>query len=163
MGTMMKGKKMSNNTRTAKKEALALATFTRLSKTAGKVRRAIYASLNDTRLTESQVNVLELLGYGRLPVRTDENCQSSSGWTTPVIAYINYMGGTRSSNLAKWAIVFWEWALEKGIVLRAPGWKILWQINVQGDYIYDRTDWQLNPKIFSKINILWGDQNHWQR
>lgn len=68
MGTMMKGKKMSNNTRTAKKEALALATFTRLSKTAGKVRRAIYAGLNDTRLTESQVNVLELLHkLGPLP------------------------------------------------------------------------------------------------
>ena len=59
---------MSNNTRTAKKEALALATFTRLSKTAGKVRRAIYAGLNDTRLTESQVNVLELLHkLGPLP------------------------------------------------------------------------------------------------
>ncbi|MFA5506304.1 MAG: MarR family transcriptional regulator [Vulcanimicrobiota bacterium] len=59
---------MSNTTRTAKKEAMALATFTRLSKAAGKLRRTIYAGLNDTRLTESQVNVLELLyKLGPLP------------------------------------------------------------------------------------------------
>lgn len=59
---------MSNSTRASKKEALALATFTRLSKTAGQVRRTVYAGLNDTRLTESQVNVLELLyKLGPLP------------------------------------------------------------------------------------------------
>ena len=59
---------MSNSSRASKKEALALATFTRLSKTAGKVRRTVYAGLSDTRLTESQVNVLELLHkLGPLP------------------------------------------------------------------------------------------------
>lgn len=59
---------MSNSTRASKQEALALATFSRLSKTAGKLRRRVYASLNKTSLTESQVNVLELLyRHGPLP------------------------------------------------------------------------------------------------
>ena len=59
---------MSNPTRATEEEALALATFHRLSRTAGKVRRSVYSGLSDTRLTESQVNVLELLyKLGPLP------------------------------------------------------------------------------------------------
>lgn len=59
---------MSNPTRATEEEALALATFVRLSRTAGKVRRTVYSGLSDTRLTESQVNVLELLEkLGPLP------------------------------------------------------------------------------------------------
>ena len=75
---------------------------------------------------------------------------------TSAIAYINHMGGTRSSNLAKRSIEFWEWALERGIILRAC--HIAGVENTVADQMstYDRTDWQLNPKIFSKINDLWG-------
>ena len=59
---------MSNPTRATEEEALALATFHRLSRTAGKVRRSVYSGLSDTGLTESQVNVLELLyKLGPLP------------------------------------------------------------------------------------------------
>lgn len=59
---------MSNSTGASKQEALALATFTRLARTVGKVRRTVYAGLSNTRLTESQVNVLELLHkLGPLP------------------------------------------------------------------------------------------------
>ncbi len=43
------------------RETLALSTFSRLSKAAGQLRRKVYAGLSDTRLTESQLNVLELL------------------------------------------------------------------------------------------------------
>lgn len=49
-------------------EILALATFSRLSKTAGQLRRRVYAGLSDARLTESQLSVLELLlQLGALP------------------------------------------------------------------------------------------------
>lgn len=59
---------MSKSTRATEREALALATFTRLSRAVGKVRRSVYSGLSDTRLTESQVNVLELLyNLGPLP------------------------------------------------------------------------------------------------
>ena len=49
-------------------DSLALSTFTRLSKAAGQLRRKVYSGLSDTRLTESQLNVLELLlSVGPLP------------------------------------------------------------------------------------------------
>jgi MarR family 2-MHQ and catechol resistance regulon transcriptional repressor len=71
---------MSNSTRASKKEALALATFTRLSRTAGKVRRSVYSGLNDTRLTESQINVLELLhNLGPLPQKDIAKSLSVTG------------------------------------------------------------------------------------
>ena len=35
------------------------------------------------------------------------------------VAYINHMGGTRSSMLASVAIEFWMWALQKDIILQA--------------------------------------------
>ncbi|MCG8625589.1 MAG: hypothetical protein MJE68_26765 [Proteobacteria bacterium] len=35
------------------------------------------------------------------------------------VAYINHMGGTRSSMLASIAIRFWTWALQKDIILPA--------------------------------------------
>jgi MarR family transcriptional regulator, 2-MHQ and catechol-resistance regulon repressor len=71
---------MSNSTRATEKEALALATFARLSKTAGKVRRSVYAGLSDTRLTESQVNVLELLHkLGPLPQKEIAKSLSVTG------------------------------------------------------------------------------------
>lgn len=41
--------------------SLALSTFTRLSKATGQLRRKVYSGLSDSRLTESQLNVLELL------------------------------------------------------------------------------------------------------
>lgn len=42
-------------------ESLALTTFSQLSKAASQVRRNVYSGLTDTRLTESQLGVLELL------------------------------------------------------------------------------------------------------
>lgn len=71
---------MSNSTKVSKKEALALATFTRLAKTAGKVRRSVYSGLADTRLTESQINVLELLyNMGALPQKEIAKALSVTG------------------------------------------------------------------------------------
>ena len=52
---------MSKLPKEAAEDSLALSTFTRLSKAAGQLRRRVYSGLSDTRLTESQLNVLELL------------------------------------------------------------------------------------------------------
>lgn len=78
---------MSKSTRANDKEALALATFTRLSRTAGKVRRSVYSGLSDTRLTESQVNVLELLyKLGALPQKEiAKNLSVTGGNITMVV------------------------------------------------------------------------------
>lgn len=59
---------MSKLPKEAAEDSLALSTFTRLSKAAGQLRRKVYSGLSDTRLTESQLNVLELLLHvGPLP------------------------------------------------------------------------------------------------
>ena len=78
---------MSNSTRATEQEARALATFTRLSKTAGKIRRSVYSGLSDTRLTESQVNVLELLyKLGPLPQKDiAKNLSVTGGNITMVV------------------------------------------------------------------------------
>ena len=78
---------MSKSTRANDKEALALATFTRLARTAGKVRRSVYSGLSDTRLTESQVNVLELLHkLGPLPQKEiAKNLSVTGGNITMVV------------------------------------------------------------------------------
>ncbi len=50
------------------RDELALRTFDRLTKTAGRVRKFVYSGIQDTRLTESQLGVLELLLHsGALP------------------------------------------------------------------------------------------------
>lgn len=59
---------MSNPYEGSPREIQSLATFSRLLKTAGQLRRRVYAGLNDARLTESQLSVLELLlQLGPLP------------------------------------------------------------------------------------------------
>lgn len=71
---------MSNQNRATDKEELALATFSRLSRTVGMVRRSVYSGLSDTRLTESQVNVLELLhNLGPLPQKEIAKSLSVTG------------------------------------------------------------------------------------
>lgn len=78
---------MSNQTFTNEKEARALATFTRLAKTAGKVKRCVYSGLSDTRLTESQINVLDLLNnLGALPQKEiAKNLSVTGGNITMVV------------------------------------------------------------------------------
>ena len=67
------------------------------------------------------LNVLELLGakYACQAFCQNKRDLSALLWidNTSAIAYINHIGGTRSSDLAKQSIEFWEWALERGIVL----------------------------------------------
>ena len=59
---------MSKLPKEAAEDSLALSTFTRLSKAVGQLRRRVYSGLSDSRLTESQLNVLELLlQVGPLP------------------------------------------------------------------------------------------------
>ena len=75
------------------------------------------------------------------------------------VTYINHMGGTRSTVLAEIAIQFWTWALQRGIILKAR--HIAGVENVTADkmsriIVRDRSDWKLNPVIFSRISSLWG-------
>ena len=75
-----------------------------------------------------------------------------------VVAYINYMEGTHSSQLANLAIQLWSLALKKGIFLMAK--HIAGKDNVSADWMScahrDRTDWMLNQEVFQEINQLWG-------
>ena len=77
---------------------------------------------------------------------------------TTAIAYINHMGGTRSTMLCSMARALWDWCLQRHIFLVAshiPG-----RINVEADHlsrtVTDRHDWQLNPTVFQELNSLWG-------
>ena len=77
---------------------------------------------------------------------------------TTAVAYVNHMGGTRSPQLCAMAKSLWDWCLQRHIFIVAshiPG-----VINVEADYlsrtVVDRHDWQLNPAIFQRLNVLWG-------
>ena len=77
---------------------------------------------------------------------------------TTTIAYINHLGGTKSRTLVKISKDLWSWCLNKGISLQAqylPG-----KLNLSADFmsrhLTDRTDWILNPSIFSCLNEMWG-------
>ena len=77
---------------------------------------------------------------------------------TSVVAHINKMGGTRSQDLIDLTKVIWSWCLTRDLKLSAqhiPG-----KVNITADFLSrflrDRTDWTLNPKIFTALNQLWG-------
>ncbi len=69
------------------RDELALSAFSRLTKTAGKVRRNVYSGIQDTRLTESQLGVLELLlQFGALPQKDiAKKLQVTGGNVTMVV------------------------------------------------------------------------------
>ena len=77
---------------------------------------------------------------------------------TSVVAHINKMGGTRSQDLIDLTKVIWSWCLARDLKLSAqhiPG-----KVNITADFLSrflrDRTDWVLNPKIFTALNQLWA-------
>lgn len=69
------------------REIRALATFSRLSKASGQLRRRVYSGLSDARLTESQLSVLELLlQLGPLPQKDiAKNLMVTGGNVTMVV------------------------------------------------------------------------------
>jgi len=74
------------------------------------------------------------------------------------IAYINHMGGTKSSTCNEIAKLIWEWCINNNLWVSAahiPG-----RSNIEAD-LYSRkynssTEWQLNPKLFNKIINIFG-------
>ncbi len=75
---------------------------------------------------------------------------------TATMAYINHMGG-RTRELSVVAERLWRLCLTAGIQLAAvflPGVQ-----NTRADALsrfHDRSDWQLNPELFSELDRLWG-------
>lgn len=108
------------------------------------------------------INCLELLAarYATQAFVQERTNQTILLWidNRSAVAYINHMGGTHSSSLADLAIQFWNWALERDILLVAR--HIAGKENVSADQMSrshrDRTDWMLNQEVFGNINQLWG-------
>ena len=72
--------------------------------------------------------------------------------------YINKMGGTKSPVLARLALDLWEWCLHHNILIEAqylPG-----VLNIRADresrVFLDHHDWNLNPLLFTELNLIWG-------
>src|SRR5438105_6718177 len=76
---------------------------------------------------------------------------------TTCVAYLNHQGEMVSPEISAIAELIWELCLKKNIKLKAqylPG-----RDNILADYAscikFNRNDWILNPKIFSRLNTLW--------
>ena len=68
------------------------------------------------------------------------------------------MGGTRSPIVVDLTRTVWQWCLERKISLVAqhiPG-KVNFRADFLSRHLRDRTDWILNPELFSVINQQWG-------
>ena len=77
---------------------------------------------------------------------------------TTTVCYINAMGGSKSRSCKKLAREIWVWCMSRKIWLSSahiPGVK-----NTIADrccrVFKDHTEWMLDPKLFNKINALWG-------
>ena len=74
------------------------------------------------------------------------------------ISYLNLKGWTTSSSLCMLAKQTWQWCMSQNISLVAN--HLLGHLNSVADresrVALDRWDWQLHPKIFTKISHLWG-------
>lgn len=77
---------------------------------------------------------------------------------TTAVSYINRLGGPVSPQATEITKQLWLWCLERNISLRAqylPG-----KDNVRADresrVLRDRSDWMLNPEIFSRIQLVLG-------
>lgn len=78
--------------------------------------------------------------------------------STTVVAYINNLGGTVSSNLVHLAGDLWMWCLKKNIHLTAqhlPGVEYV-IADAESQSMRHRSDWQLDPAIFRQIAHWFG-------
>ena len=74
------------------------------------------------------------------------------------IAYVNHLGGTRSSALCSLVIDLWAWWLKRRIFLIAshlPGTQNT-IANSLSRSVVDTHDWVLHKTVFKKLNSLWG-------
>ena len=101
------------------------------------------------------INCLELLGASHA---VKALCKGGTNMIVAAVAYINHLGGTRSSALCSIVTDLWEWCLDRRIFMLesyVPGVQ-----NTLADRLsrsaVDRHDWMLNRSIFRKLNTLWG-------
>ncbi|CAB4015453.1 Transposon Tf2-6 poly [Paramuricea clavata] len=80
---------------------------------------------------------------------------------TTAVAYVNSMGGTKSTQVNKLAKEVWNWCIEHGVHLTAthiPG-----STNVDADkesrHFNDNTEWMLRPDIFKQLVGKFGSPN----
>jgi Reverse transcriptase (RNA-dependent DNA polymerase) len=103
---------------------------------------------------ELKAAVLGVLSYREklrgqvVEIRTDN---------TTTVAYVNHQGG-RSRFLTELVRPLWEWALATGTHVFAthiPG-----KLNKRADslsrWTRDRSDWKLDPRVFRRLERLWG-------
>ena len=109
------------------------------------------------------INCLELLGAWNAVQAFFQNKTNLMVliWmdNSSAVTYTNHMGGTWSTALTEIAIQFWTWALQRGIILRSrhiAGVMYVTANRMSWMSVRDRSDWRLNPVIFSKIVSLWG-------
>ena len=73
---------------------------------------------------------------------------------TTAVAYINNLWGTVSPQLTSLAKSLWLWALQKDIMLTAQHISGVSNLvtDTESRTIRDRSDWKLNPAVFTRIN-----------
>ena len=80
---------------------------------------------------------------------------------TSAVAYVNHMGGTRSSLLSSKVKELWTWCLDRGIVLSAEN--LLGEQNVAVDLqsrsLTGSAEWKLSSKVFKKVAQRLGPVN----
>ena len=111
---------------------------------------------------ELHINCLELLA-GSFPIRSlspeaSNCCILLRMDNVSAVRYVNKLGGTKSRLLAEIAKDFWHFCLSQRISVVAeylPGRK-----NRVADWHSrhrrDSSDWRLHPKVFRRLQRLWG-------
>ena len=77
---------------------------------------------------------------------------------TMSVAEINQMGSTTSESLMQITAKLWKYCLEKNMLITAEHLKVI--LNTTADELSrvfrDSSNWELGPKIFKQISIIWG-------
>ena len=112
--------------------------------------------------SELHINELEMLAvlYALRSLCTDlKNVHirvQSDNVTT--VCYINSMGGSKARECNSIAKRIWLWCLDRNIWISAahiPGTSNIVADNCSRSF-NDSTEWKLDPKVFGKINEIWG-------
>ena len=110
---------------------------------------------------EDHINVLELqailFGLKSLCKEDGVHIRVMTDNTT-ALAYVKHLGGVKSLRCNQIARKIWDWCEDKGVwitIAHIPG-----ILNTLADFksrhFVDNTEWELNPKIFKRICLLFG-------
>ena len=111
---------------------------------------------------KAHINSLELLAV-LFGLKSLFNDQSSTHIrleidNTTAVSYINAQGGVVSEKCNQIAVEIWQWAIDRDIWLSAthiPG-KLNKEADQASRVFNDRTEWMLNPKVFSDVSAILG-------